>query len=309
MGKTLEFESSMTRPSLSSLKTFEVVARLGSLRAAGEVLHITQSAVSHQVRRLEEALEIQLFERQGRGMRLTPRGEQLAFRLRAGFELIDEAVESLTTRKSIEQLRIICLPSVAVRWLIPRLNKFRQEHPDFAISFQYIDVSSTDVPPDIDIQITWFDGTPESNFDRTMLFPGQTVPVASPLYLQTVGSIEQPRDLLRMDLLHDANSDPWRYWFKSLGLNPGHLDRGMFYQDFNLLSSAAIAGQGIALCPPRLIERELADGTLEVLFPTHANTTRAYWMFSHQNPRSSVQCFIEWLNEEAQLPGPWSLAD
>ena len=113
----------MTRPSLSSLKTFEVVARLGSLRAAGEVLHITQSAVSHQVRRLEEALEIQLFERQGRGMRLTPRGEQLAFRLRAGFELIDEAVESLTTRKSIGQLRIICLPSVAVRWLIPRLNK------------------------------------------------------------------------------------------------------------------------------------------------------------------------------------------
>lgn len=296
----------MTRPSFSALKTFEVVARLGSLRAAGEVLHITQSAVSHQVRRLESALQVKLLEKQGRSIRLTPRGEQLAYRLKEGFELIDGAVDSMANEKNAEQLRVSCLPSIAVRWLIPRLNRFRNEYPDFAVSFQYISVSSTDVPPDIDIQITWVDGKPEGGFEKKRLFSGETLPVASSLYLQTVGPIRHQRDLLRMDLLHDANSDPWRDWFKSQGLNPGHLERGMFYQDFNLLSSAAIAGQGIALCPPRLIEQELDNGTLEILFPVRANTTRSYWLFSHTNPRPAVQCFIDWLVEEAEQSNDWS---
>ncbi len=297
----------MARPSFSSLKTFEVVARLGSLRAAGEELHITQSAVSHQIRRLEEALQTGLVEKQGRGIRLTTKGEQLAYRLREGFELIDEAVDSVTSVQSGEQLRIACLPSIAVRWLIPRLNRFRNEHPDLAISFQYIDISSTEVPADVDIQITWYDGRPRGGHEKTLLFPGETLPVASPLYLQTAGPVKHPRDLLRMDLLHDATSDPWRYWFRSQGLNPGHLDRGMFYQDFNLLSSAAIAGLGIALCPPRLIETELANGTLEALFPTVANTTRAYWVFSHHDPGPAVQNFVEWLVREAQVPGEWEI--
>ncbi|PSF04894.1 hypothetical protein C7H09_17895 [Marinobacter fuscus] len=292
----------MSRPSLSSLKTFEVVARLGSLRAAGEVLHITQSAVSHQLRRLEDNLQVQLLEKKGRGIRLTPKGEQLALRLREGFQRIDDALDSITSSTAVEQIRIMCLPSIAVRWLIPRLNRFRNLHPDYAISFQYIDTSSTDVAPDIDIQITWFDGKPPGNFHKTMLFKGDTVPVASPLYLQTIAPIKYPRDLLRLDLLHDATADPWRYWFQGQGLNPSHLDRGMFYQDFNLLSSAAIAGQGVALCPPRLIEQELANGTLEVLFTDRANSSRAYWLFSHSDPRPAVREFMAWLQQEAGEP-------
>lgn len=294
----------MPRPSFSSLKTFEVVARLGSLRAAGEVLHITQSAVSHQLRRLEENLQIQLLEKKGRGIRLTPSGEQLAFRLAEGFEIIDEAVDNITTEKHLEQLRIICLPSIAVRWLIPRLNRFRARYPDYAISFQYIDVSRTEVPPDVDIQITWYDGEPASRFDKQRLFAGDTLPVASPLYLQTVNPIQHPRDLLRLDILHDETSVPWRNWFQDQGLNPSHLDRGVFYQDFNLLSSAAIAGQGIALCPPRLIEYELTNGTLEILFDSPSNTSRAYWLFSHPNPRPAVRHFMDWLLEEAKEPEP-----
>jgi len=289
----------MARPSFSSLRTFETVARLGSLRAAGEVLHITQSAVSHQLRRLEEVVQVQLLEKQGRGIRLTPRGEQLADRLREGFELIDDAIDAFATDKSLEQLRITCLPSIAVRWLIPRLNGFRSQFPDYAISFQYIDIASTEVPPNVDIQITWFDGKPTGRFDKSLLFTGKTQPVASPLYLQTVNSIKHPSDLLRLDLLHDATYDPWRHWFQSQGLNPSRLEKGMFYQDFNLLSSAAIAGQGIALCPERLIETELANGTLEVLFSGQANLSRGYWVFSHPDPRPAVRDFINWLTEEA----------
>lgn len=290
----------MSRPSFSSLKAFEIVARVGSLRAASEALHITQPAVSHQLRRLEESLEVQLLEKQGRGIRLTPRGEQLAYRLQEGFELIDDALDSLISDNNLEQLRIVCLPSIAVRWLIPRLNRFRSQFPQYAISFQYIDVSKTEVPRDVDIQITWFDGQPLGQSDKTLLFEGGTQPVASPLYLQTVGAITHPRDLLRLDLIHDATSDHWRYWFQAQGLNPSHLNKGTSYQDFNLLSSAAIAGQGIALCPPRLIEMELANGTLEILFSSRANTSRGYWLFSHPNPRPAVRHFVNWLTEEAK---------
>lgn len=291
----------MSKPSLSSLKTFEVVARLGSLRAAGEALHVTQSAVSHQVRRLEESLKLQLIAKQGRGICLTPAGEQLFAKLREGFELIDEAVDIVTNKKNSEQLRITCLPSVAVRWLIPRLNRFRSEFPEYVINFQYIYVPSIEVPSDVDIQITWFDGIPPGSCDKTLLFKGDTQPVASPLYLNTVSAIRHPRDLLRMDLLHDETLKSWRDWFQAQDLNPGDLNRGMFYQDFNLLSSAAIAGQGVALCPPRLIEMELNNGTLEVLFEKRANPTRGYWLFSHPEPRPAVRNFIDWLVEEVKL--------
>lgn len=288
----------MSKPSLSSLKTFEVVARLGSLRAAGEALHVTQSAVSHQIRRLEETLKLQLFEKQGRGVSLTPVGEQLFLKLREGFELIDDAVDAVANDKSFEQLRIACLPSVAVRWLIPRLNRFRSQFPEYAISFQYIYAPSTEIPSDVDIQITWFDGIPAGNSEKILLFKGDTQPVASPLYLNTISAITHPRDLLRLDLLHDEVSGSWRDWFQSQALNPGNLNRGMFYQDFNLLSSAAIAGQGIALCPPRLIEMELSNGTLEVVFDSRANLTRGYWLFSHPDPRPAVRNFIDWLVAE-----------
>lgn len=292
----------MSRPSLSSLKTFEVVARLGSLRAAAEELHITQSAVSHQLRRLEDALEVQLLEKQGRGIRLTPQGDQLAEGLKEGFGRINAVVEALTNEQTQERLRINCLPSIAVRWLIPRLNRFRSRYPEYAINFQYIDISSSDVPPDIDVQITWFDGEPRGHCDKTLLFSGETIPVASPHYLQTVPPVTQPRDLLLLDLLHDETYNHWLSWFKSHGLNPNRLNQGLLYQDFNLLSSSAIAGQGVALCPPRLIEDELAQGTLVELFATRANTTRAYWLFSHPAPRPAVQRFIDWLIEEANPP-------
>ncbi len=158
----------MSKPSFSSLKTFEVVARLGSLRAAGEALHITQSAVSHQIRRLEETLKLQLFEKQGRGIRLTPKGEQLSFKLREGFEILEDAIEAVINDKNFEQLRITCLPSIAVRWLIPRLNRFRSQFPEYVISFQYIDVPNTEIPSDVDVQITWFDGAPPGNSEKNV---------------------------------------------------------------------------------------------------------------------------------------------
>lgn len=290
----------MVKPSLSALKTFEAVARTGSLRAAAEALHITQSAVSHQLRRLEDSLSISLVVRQGRGMRLTPQGCHLAEGLCDGFARVDAAVDALLEDSTRERLRIGCLPSVAVRWLIPRLSRFRQRHPEISISFQYAGALPGELPTDIDVMITWQDAAPKISAERKRLFSGATWPVTSPHYLEQAGPCKTPSDLLRHELLHDESYHPWQEWFRHFGLAPYSLNAGMLYQDFNLLSAAAVAGQGVALCPPILIENELDQGTLVRLFDTPTNERRAYWLFHHPAPPQAVVAFRSWLLAETE---------
>lgn len=292
----------MPRPSLSALKTFEVIAYSGSLTAAASLLNVTQSAVSHQLRRLEAVLGDRLIIRQGRGIGLTPRGAQLAEELRAGFTRIDAAVDTFVKRQHGHQLRIGCLPSVAVRWLIPRLERFRQRHPDISISFQYAGALEERLPRDADVLITWQDGAPSVSAEHLRLFSGATWPVASPLYLEETAPPATPADLLNQELLHDESPRSWRQWFQRHGLMPPLLDTGVLYQDFNLLSAAAVAGQGVALCPPVLIENELAQGTLVRLFDAPANQERAYWLFYRSTPTPAITAFRDWLATETSTP-------
>ncbi|WP_322529052.1 LysR substrate-binding domain-containing protein [Salinicola sp. LHM] len=292
----------MAEPTLSALKAFEVVARTGSLRAAAEALHITQSAVSHQLRRLEISLEVSLLQRHGRGVRLTATGRKLAGELLEGFSRIDAAVSAVKQVEGPEQLRISCLPSVAIRWLIPRLNRFRKRYPHISLNFQYAGTMRGELPPpEIDVMITWQDDRSLREAPCLPLFSGATWPVASPLYLDGLSPhrYSTPAHLLQLELLHDESYRPWREWFKKHGLHPSTLSEGTLYQDFNLMGAAAIAGQGIALCPTRLIETELTEGTLVKLFNTPANENRTYDLFHHPSPEGSVVAFCEWLQEEA----------
>lgn len=291
----------MIRPSLTALQTFLAIARHGSLKGAAESLHKTQSAVSHQLRQLETTLGTALTTREGRSIRLTSVGQTLAKGLETGFSEIERTLEQAVTLKQPEVLHINCLPSVAVRWLIPRLSGFRARFPDYRIDFRYSGALETGIPPDADIKITWHDGPPGIDSGRARLFSGATWPVASPLYLQNVSPNITPGALPRMEILHDEFLEPWYNWFRQHGLSTRRLDEGVIYQDFNLLSTAAVAGQGIALCPPRLIERELSDGTLVTLFDTPGNQDRAYWVFYRHGSRAAVMDFVHWLIDEARL--------
>jgi len=151
----------MARPSLTSLQTFLEVARHGGLSGAAQTLHKTQSAVSHQLRQLESNLGVALTTRAGRNIRLTAIGQQLAKGLETGFSEIDKALEDTTTHQKREVLHINCVPSVAVRWLIPRLAGFREQFPDYRIDFRYTGALDPGIPTDADIKITWCDGTPQ----------------------------------------------------------------------------------------------------------------------------------------------------
>ena len=289
----------MARPSLTSLQTFLEVARHGGLGGAAEALHKTQSAVSHQLRQLESSLGVTLTTRSGRNLQLTAVGQQLAKGLEVGFSEIDKALEETVTHQKREVLHINCLPSVAVRWLIPRLAGFREQFPDYRIDFRYTGVLDPGIPTDADIKITWHDGVPTTDQQKVCLFSGATWPVASPLYLQHFPGPIEPRTLTRMEILHDEFLDPWYQWFREHGLNPQGLEDGVVFQDFNLLSAAAVSGQGVALCPPLLIDRELSIGALVTLFDNPVNTERGYWLFYRENPRPAVRDFVDWITREA----------
>ncbi|WP_088743312.1 MULTISPECIES: LysR substrate-binding domain-containing protein [unclassified Cobetia] len=295
------------RPSLSSLNTFEVVSRLGSITAAADALNITQSAVSHQIRRLEAALDVSLLERVGRGVMLSEAGRRLADGLQVGFAKIEQSVAEFDGHQPHgqrrRQLRVSCLPSVAVRWLIPRLNSFRECCPDIAVSLQYAGISARGLLPEVDVMITWQDELPGKDAQGFRLFSGATQPVASPLYLEYHRRPTQPADLLKLELIHDQSRQPWHDWFNNCSLYPSQLDKGDLYQDFSLLSAAVVAGQGVALCPPRLIRKELEDGTLECLFDMAANQQRAYWLFHHAQPAQHVQQFCDWMREQIAAEG------
>ncbi|OXY81430.1 LysR substrate-binding domain-containing protein [Oceanimonas doudoroffii] len=289
----------MVRPSLSSLKAFDAIVSTGSLRAAAQALSITQSAVSHQLRRLEDSLGVALVARSGRGVVPTAEGRRLAEGLREGFRLLDQAVDGLLSKEQGQRLRVRCLPSVAVRWLIPRLSGFRERYPELSISIQYADYLYAPIDAEADVLINWLDGEPPAQAEGQRLFSGATYPVASPLYLDRVGEARQPVDLLHWELLHDHSHQPWQQWFRHHGLNPATLSDGGIYQEFNLLSAAAITGQGVALCPLRLIEDELLQGTLLTLFDQPVNEQRAYWLFHHPQPSTAVQVFCDWIREQA----------
>lgn len=291
----------MPQPSFIALQTFLSVAQEGSLRGAAEVLHKTQSAVSHQLKHLETTLGVELTVRDGRSIRLTAAGETLARGLEAGFSEIERAVDQATVRQQQEVLRINCLPSVAVRWLIPRLSTFRERFPDYRIDFRYSGALDSGIPANADIMITWHDGPPKIDSGKKRLFSGATWPVASPLYLQGFPQAIEPKLLPRMEILHDEFLAPWYQWFRQHGLSTHRLDEGVVYEDFNLLSTAAIAGQGVALCPPRLIKRELYDGTLVTLFNDPGNQDRAYWIFYHQDARAAIGHFVDWIIQETMI--------
>lgn len=292
----------MPNPSLSALRVFDAIVRTGSLKAAARELCVTQSAVSHQLRRLEESLGLALVVRRGRGVEPTAAGLRLAAGLREGFQRLERAVDEATADDAGQRLRIGCLPSVAVRWLIPRLSDFRRRHPGIAISIQYADERHAPIGSGVDVLISWLDGEPPGP-DGERLFSGATYPVASPIYLDRVGDVREPGDLLRLELLHDHSPRAWQAWLRRQGLAKGGLSEGAVYQDFNLLSAAAIAGQGVALCPLRLIEAELRQGTLRRLFDAPVDERRAYWLFHHPGPSAAVRDFCAWIREEARREG------
>jgi len=289
-------------PSLNALRCFEAAARSGSFSRAAEELNVTQSAVSHQVRQLEDWFGVLLFERQGRQTVPTAKGEMLANGLAEAFAIMQESCRQVKASQAGATLTIAVLPSIATIWLIPKLNVFFRDHPEVPVKVVYLLAGQPLNFNDIDIAITW--GKDGANAGKAVrLLAGDTVAVANVTLIARDGPFDKSHSLLHAPQLHDTDRQGWLRFMKKLGLRHANPDSGPVFEDFNLLRAAALAGQGLALCTRSLIMDDVKAGRLVHLFDgTAINEDWGYWLVEPENTEGradAIAAFKAWILGEA----------
>lgn len=294
-------------PSLNALSTFDAVARHGNMTRAAAELNVTQTAVSHQVRRLEEELGYPLFRRVGNRTEVTDQGAAWAEQLAPLFARLRAVNQQLRSRTPTapQTLSVSTIPSFATRFLVPRLGAFLERHSDVQLR-----VAATERIVDlelekVDIAIRYGKGK-YPGFHVTKLSADGFVPVCSPAYQKQQRANRLPA-LGKVDLLHDDYPDAWARWFDHAGANRVNIKRRIEYTDSSMLVEATLLGQGVALCRQSLVSDELRDGRLVRLFKTIAPLPceLAYFIvvseFAQQ--RRLVGVFVRWLTREVALAG------
>jgi DNA-binding transcriptional LysR family regulator len=282
--------------SLSLLRAFEAAARMGSFQKAAAELHLTASAVSHAVRKLELDLGVVLFEREGRLVRLSAEGLALMRHVGPAFADIRHGVDLVSTRGP-RLLRVHSAPSFAAQWLTPRLPKFLAAHRDIEIRLAAGTDYTRFTTDDFDVDIVY--GRP--NQEGVAVVPlGEEI--VTPLCIPRLAHfIRTPEDLFRQVLIESDNKQiRWSDWFEANGLKaPG--PHGMRFDRSFLAIAAAANGLGIALESTRLAEREIKEGTLVAALGERAVDVRYvghYLVFPRALRRQTLQTFIQWIAGE-----------
>jgi len=286
-------------PPLPSLRAFEAVARLGSLgEAAGELL-VSHSAISHQIKQLQDWLGQRLFDRTARGLRLTEAGERYKRVVCEAFRQI--AVETASLRGSEGgNVRLSVLPLFAVAWLLPRLPDFWARHPEVDVTVGYTRFASEAGAELADLTVRFGTLGEWPDRDGVVLFSGAGVPVCSPAYREG-RRLERPRDLLGCELLHDGDSSYWAEWFRRQGLPPAAAERGKAFTDGNLTLASTLAGEGVALLRRALIGRQIRARALTQLFDQAVDEETCYLLLwpRGQPLRRSALLLRDWIIDQA----------
>jgi len=291
-------------PPLASLRSFEAAARHLSFKKAAEELAVTPTAISHQVRLLEEVLGRRLFERRTRHVVLTEAGRMLFPALRDGFDLMSGAVDRVTARPQRPSVTITTTEAFAAHWLVPRLAAFRKANPDVGLSILASDdvVNLESGKADLAIRLA---GTPPPEPGAVALFHDRYAPVASPAL-----SLKRLADLKRVPLIqfdwHRPRPDfpTWARWFSSAGLgDPGTAPQLHFSEESHALQ-AAIAGQGVALFSLTLASLALQQGLLVQPFGTAIPGPTYFLVGGRDGMKPPVAAVRDWLIEQAWAARP-----
>ncbi len=292
----------MRLPPLNAVRAFDAVARLGSVRAAADELAVTPAAVSQQLRVLEAHLGIALTQRHGRGLVLTDSGRTWHGEIARHLRAIALAAERVRPGRRVVQVTVV--QSFGSRWLMPRLQKFTAREPEIEVRIDASPVLADLTRDPFDLAIREGRGVyPEAESVR--LFALEFHPVASPAVARALrrrdGSIDWPR----ARLLHEVSYDYWPDWTAMAGVIDVDVARGLFFSHTMLALDAAIEGQGVALAPTPLAERELQRGVLEVVDPRRfVPGTGIYLAWPRRGLRTlspAATAFRDWVIEEAQV--------
>ena len=288
----------MSLPPLATLKAFDAAARSLSFSGAAREIHVTPSAVSYQMKALEEDLGVKLFVRNGRrDVTLTREGEYLSERVARALAMLGEAADTLRHQGS--RLTVSVLPSFAARWLMPRIGGFMDQHPGLDLSIQSTTAHASFAPDGVDLAIRFGAGH-WPNLQSRLLMHDELFPVCSPALLGD-NLPQAPRHLARWSWL-EGDPEGWNRWFAAARAELPANKRCVDVGDASLALQAAIDGAGIAMTRRSIAERELAGGTVVRLLPTiSAPSQYSYyfvWPMSAELSRPAL-AFCEWVFAEA----------
>lgn len=287
-------------PPLTSLRAFEAAGRHLSFTSAADELAVTQAAISHQVKALEQYLGIELFLRMPRELELTPSGATL---LPVVMDALDSISQTIAELREPDETSVLCVavaPSFSANWLTPRLDSLFQNRPQIDLSLKHANKPIDFSQHDVDIAITYGTGSWPGVVSEPLL-KLDFFPVCAPRYLAGENALSDVSDLRFHTLLHDADYQTWRDWLELAGSSDVDPKRGSIVDDTNVLIQAAVDGIGIAMCSEVFVQEHLAAGRLVKPFDLTLTTDSAYFVVcpkSHLN-RPEVSVFRTWLLAQA----------
>ena len=287
-------------PSMSLLTAFEAAARHQSFTMAAEELSITQSAVSRQIRLLEEQIGCPLFVREKQTVRLSEAGVEYAREIRGALQRVGSATLNLRANPMGGSLNLAILPTFGTRWLAPKLPSFFDTHPGMTVNLS-TRLSAFDFNVDPADAAIHFGERPWPGSEGVELMREMVVPVCSKAFAEA-HAMASATDLLPLRLLHlSSRPDQWERWFAAQGVACGRL-HGMLFDQFATAAQAAGSGLGIALLPSFLIEKDFERGDLVIALDAPMQSRERYWLVwpTGRGDFRPLALFREWLLTELE---------
>lgn len=290
-------------PPLNALKAFESAARHLNFTKAAEELFVTQAAVSHQIKLLEDFLNIQLFHRRNRLLELTELGLQYFDEIRPLLEKIAMATERVRLKNSRQILTISVPQTFGMHWLVPRLNDFHQKFPDIEVRIKGVDQDEGLLGKEIDVAIYYGSGNWQ-NVESVRLTESPLVILASPKFLLQ-NPLNKPEDLIGKTLLHVFSRNKWKRVVENFGLQEQiDVDEiGSLFSHTFMALQAAMHQQGITVANKLIAQHELEQGNLVEPFPTGLNDEKSFYVvypLKAVDESEKVKYFVQWIVEEMQ---------
>jgi LysR family glycine cleavage system transcriptional activator len=290
-------------PSLNGLRAFEAAARHLSFTQAAAELNVTQTAISHQIRRLEEELGIRLFIRKNRALALTPKARDYLPGVRAAFNDLRLATDQLLRKDDDHVLTVSTLASLAAKWLLPRLTAFQEAHPGIDVRITTSTALVDFRGGDVDAAIRYGRGNWQG-LRAEWLMADDFFPVCSPALLNGKRPLKCPEDLREHMLLHTStNSDDWRQWLTAAGL-PSDISKqpGITFDLILMTVQAAIDGIGVAMGRTSYVQDDIAKGRLVVPFKIALPVDAGFYLVSPEGVAEppKLRAFRQWLIASAK---------
>ena len=287
-------------PSTAALISFEAAARHESFTKAAQELSLTQGAICRQIAGLEEFLSVELFRRSRRGVKLTEAGLSYSRRVATQLDAVERDTLSVMGQQGANTIELAVVPTFGTQWLLPRLKDFQQQHPEVTVNLTNRTRPFLFADTEFDAAI-YFGDADWPGTESHRLMGENPMPVCSPALLGNQPQLSAER-IAELPLLQQTTRPyAWRQWFNAQQLNIPRDMTGPRYELFSMLAQAAMHDMGIALIPPFLIQRELAEQRLVIANPLALSSLKAYYLMipDRKVESASLRAFRDWLINQA----------